>query len=65
MNSNNNAYKITLLFKESIEVGFEMTGGNIIWWPTFINKIKFNTGDESVLADVEATQDSGYDKYNN
>ena len=50
---------------DTIEVEFQMPGGELIWWPAFVTSIDNNTGDSSTLACANVTYESGTDRNNN
>ena len=57
-------FRIPMQF-DTIEVEFQMPGGELIWWPAFVTSIDRNTGDSSTLACANVTDESGTDRHNN
>ena len=57
-------FRIPMQF-DTIEVEFQMPGGELIWWPAFVTSIDRNTGDSSTLACANVTYESGTDRHNN
>ena len=57
-------FRIPMQF-DTIEVEFQIPGGELIWWPAFVTSSDRNTGDSSTLACANVTYDSRTDRNNN